>query len=224
MILRTLFALIALASYAGPVQAQVAADGSAWRKSIRDFAAEHFKHPAWGFSHAERDYLLARKLAAQDGAKVDDDVLYAAAYLHDAAAVPPWAKADVDHADEGARIVDQFLQGTGFPMSKVDAVRGAIRTHMWLREPVGPEAVYLHDADALDWLGVVGAARIIALIDPNGGNPTGPQVIPMLQTNLEKVPPHVLSPAGRALVEPRVSELKQFLDRLQDETDGFHAL
>ena len=46
--------------------------------------------------------------------------------------------------------VDTILKGTGFPMAKIDAVRGAIRTHMYERDPVGPEALYLHDADALD--------------------------------------------------------------------------
>ncbi len=36
--------------------------------------------------------------------------------------------------------------------------KAAIKTHMFDRDPVGPEALYLHDADALDWLGAVGAA------------------------------------------------------------------
>ena len=56
------------------------------------------------------------------------------------------------------RLVDTVLKGTGFPMAKIDAVRGAIRTHMYYRDPVGPEALYLHDADALDWLGAIGVA------------------------------------------------------------------
>ena len=60
-------------------------------------------------------------------------------------------------------------------MAKIDAVRGAIRTHMYYRDPVGPEALYLHDADALDWLGAIGVARIIGLVDPNGGVPTAPR-------------------------------------------------
>jgi len=47
--------------------------------------------------------------------------------------------------------------------------RGAVRTHMFAREPQGPEALYLHDADALDWLGAIGVARIIGIVDPKGG-------------------------------------------------------
>lgn len=117
---------------------------------MRQFAQQHFKHLARDISHSGRDYELAHALAAAVHVTLDDDVLYAAAYLHDIAAFAAYAKPDVDHADEAARIVDTILAGTGFPMSKIDAVRGAIRTHMFEREPVGPEANYLYDTDALD--------------------------------------------------------------------------
>src|SRR5581483_1643871 len=52
-----------------------------WRTVIAQFAQEHFKNPAWGYSHCVRDYQLARELASADHAKLDDEVLYAAAYL-----------------------------------------------------------------------------------------------------------------------------------------------
>ncbi len=195
-----------------------------WREAVRQFAAEHFHHPAWGYSHSVRDYRLASELASADHVRLDDDVLFAAAYLHDMAAFAPWDKPGEDHADVAAGIVDTVLRGTGFPMEKIEAVRGAIRTHMYDRDPVGPEARYLHDADALDWLGAIGVARIIALVDPNGAKPTGPQVIPMLEENLAKVPDRVLSPAGRARVPHLKSELGQFLKDLRRESDDLRAL
>jgi HD superfamily phosphodiesterase len=198
----------------------------AWRASVRQFAVEHFRHPAWGFSHSVRDYELARELAREDKLNLDDDVLYAAAYLHDMAAFAPWdrEKEGIDHADEAARIVDTVLQGTGFPMEKIDAVRAAIKTHMFDRDPVSAEARYLHDADALDWLGAVGVARIIALVDPNGGDPDGPKAVKMLIDNLAAVPQRVLSPSGRRLAKVRAAELQRFLDELRQETDGLRTL
>ena len=42
------------------------------------------------------------------------------------------------------------------------AVRAAILGHMYDKEPDGPGAVVLHDADALDFLGALGAARLLA--------------------------------------------------------------
>lgn len=187
-------------------------------------AASHFKNPAWGYSHCLRDYALARELAAADHAAVDDDVLFAAAFLHDMAAFAPWEDLKADHSDVGARRVDTVLEGSGFPMEKIDAVRGAIRTHMYYRDPVGPEALYLHDADALDWLGAIGVARIMALVDPHGGNPDSPKAVAMLTDNLNKVPSRVLSPAGRARVPERQAELQKFLTDLKRETDDLHTL
>jgi uncharacterized protein len=195
-----------------------------WRISVKQFADTHLKHPAWGVSHSTRDYELAKTLAAADHVTLDDDVLYAAAYLHDVAAFAPYEKSGVDHADQGALIVATFLVNTDFPQGKMDAVRGAIRTHMFARDPVGAEAIYLHDADALDWLGAIGAARIFALVDPNGGQPDGPAALKMLQRNLAQVPPRIVSKAGRTLGEMRARELEQFLKELGAETDQFATL
>jgi uncharacterized protein len=195
-----------------------------WHETVRAFAAKHFNNPAWGYSHCVRDYALAKQLAAADRVTLDDDVLYAAAFLHDIAAFAPWEDTKVDHSDVGAKVVDSILHGTGFPMAKIDAVRGAIRTHMYYREPVGAEALYLHDADALDWLGAIGVARVMALVDPNGGNPTGPKAVAMLVDNLNKVPPRVLSPAGRALVAERRAQLENFLADLRRQSDDLRTL
>jgi len=93
-----------------------------------------------------------------------------------------------------------------------------------LGDPVGPEALYLHDADALDWLGAIGVARILALIDPKGGDPTGPQAVKMLEENLAKVPARVFSPAGSARVALRVAELREFLAELRRESDDLATL
>lgn len=216
------FCVVAAVAQLTAASAHAAETG--WREKIRSFAQEHLKQPAWGYSHSMRDYALAKQLAAADSVKLDDDVLFAASYLHDVAAFAPWEKQGVDHADQAAAIVDTLLKDTGFPMSKVDAVRGAIRTHMFDRDPVGPEALYLHDADALDWLGAIGVARIIALTDPNGGKPTAPEVIPMLESNLAKVPARVLSKAGRARVEQRRLQLETFLRDLKQQSDDLRTL
>jgi HD superfamily phosphodiesterase len=204
--------------------APVASAASDWRASVRDLAAKHFKNPAWGYSHCLRDYALARELAAADHVTLDDDVLFAASYLHDMAAFKPWEKRKLDHSDAAADIVGTVLQGTGFPMAKIDAVRGAIRTHMYYRDPVGPEAVYLHDADALDWLGAIGIARVTALVDPEGGDPDGPKAVKMLEDNLRSVPARVFSPAGKAMVPARKVELEAYLEDLRRESQNLQTL
>lgn len=223
--IRLLLPLLALAaSLLVHVSSTDAAGASPWRQRVVAFAAQHFHNPAWGYSHCVRDYELARELAAADKVTLDDDVLFAAAYLHDIAAFAPWEKPDLDHQDVGAEAVGKILTDMGFPTAKLEAVRGAIRTHMYDRTPVGPEALYLHDADALDWLGAIGVARVIALVDPNGGKPDGPEAIKMLEDYLAQVPSRVLSQAGRARVPQRQAELQHFLDNLRHESHNLTTL
>jgi hypothetical protein len=195
-----------------------------WRAAVHHFAEANLKHPAWGLSHSIRDYELAKELASTDHVVIDDDVLYAAAYLHDVAAFAPFRKPNVDHQDEAAQIVESLLTGTGFPMAKIDAVRGAIRTHMFERDPSGPEAIYLHDADALDWLGAIGVARIFGLIDPNGGSPDGPAAFKRLENYVAKVPPRIVSKAGKARSPERLHELEVFLKNLRAESADLRSL
>jgi uncharacterized protein len=223
-----LFAVVALNFVAAAIAAEAPAPTiehtGDWRGAVHRFVAANLQHPAWGLSHSVRDYELAKELAAADGVTLDDDVLYAASYLHDVAAFAPWRKPDVDHQDEAANIVQSMLAGTGFPLSKIEAVRGAIRTHMFARDPVGPEAIYLHDADALDWLGAIGIARVFGLVDPNGGSPDGPTVVKRLETSLTSVPPRIISKAGRARAPQRVRELEQFLRDLRAESADLRTL
>ena len=87
--------LAGVATSALAAETQSVADAG-WRGKIQQFAQANFRHPAWGYSHSVRDYDLARKLAAADGVALDDDVLFAAAMLHDIAAFPAYAAKDVD--------------------------------------------------------------------------------------------------------------------------------
>jgi len=202
----------------------VAATPSGWRVSIDRFARSDLRHPAWGYAHSVRNYQLAKALAASDAVTLDDDVLYAAAMLHDMAAFPAIAKEGVDHADQGALTATAMLRQTDFPQAKIEAVQAAIRTHMFDRKPVGPEATYLHDADALEWLGQIGVVRVIALIDPAGGQPNTMAMVGFLQDRLAKVPGKVLSPAGKAMETVRKAELERFLAGLRRETGEFELL
>jgi uncharacterized protein len=219
---------ILLLTLAAPAFAANAAPSIAhtddWRAAVRQFAEANLRHPAWGASHSLRDYELAKELAAADKVALDDDVLYAAAYLHDVAAFAPFAQEGTDHQDQAASLVESLLDGTGFPMAKIDAVRGAIRTHMFARDPSGPEAIYLHDADALDWLGAIGVARIFGIVDPKGGAPAGPDAAQRLEKSLADVPPRIVSPAGKARIPQRVRELADFLRTLRAESADYRAL
>ena len=131
-----------------PVQAEP------WRAGLEAFAKAHFRHPAWGWQHSRRDYNLARDLARADGVMVDDDVLFAAAFIHDIAAFVPWEDEDPshDHSDVGAAKLGDVLLGlrqaprqsiSTMPMRSTGWVRSASRglsprSNMAIRRPTSP--------------------------------------------------------------------------------------
>ena len=42
-----------------------------WKVKLYELAHTTFLHPAWGWQHSERDYLVALRLAKDDGLQVD---------------------------------------------------------------------------------------------------------------------------------------------------------
>ena len=188
---------------------------SPWRRAVFAQAHEHFQHPSWGWRHSERDYLFGMAVAEAQGLTIDRDVMFAAAFLHDWGGIEPFAVTGVDHAVRSVQLAEPFLRGAGFPMEKFPAVRAAILGHMYDREPEGPEAVALHDADALDFLGALGAARLLAA---TGDRPDYDQALERIERFAVDIPPRLKTDAAHRMAEPRVAYMKAFLATVRSET------
>ena len=191
-----------------------------WKVRIYNLAHARFLHPAWGWQHSERNYLLAMRLAQGDGLHVDTDVLFAASFLHDMSAFMPCKDAKLEHGDCAAQQARAMLRDTGFPMGKLAAVQAAERGHMFYGNPGSdPTAILLHDADSLDFLGDIGAARLIALTGENA--PSFAPAAKTLRQFVKQIPPRLITKTARRIGAERAAELGMFLDRLQAESfDG----
>ncbi|MGH8169622.1 MAG: HD domain-containing protein [Steroidobacteraceae bacterium] len=230
-----LLSLPAIASPAAPVAVTAAAPAATaataagialdapWKVRIYELAHSKFLHPAWGWQHSERDYLMAVRLARGDGLHVDTDVLFAAAFLHDMAAFMPCKGPKMEHGECAARQARAMLRGTGFPMAKLAAVQAAERGHMYYSNPGNdPNAIVLHDADSLDFLGDIGAARLVALTGAKA--PSYAPAVKTLRKFLEDIPPRLITRTARRIGAERAAELRSFLDRLQAESAGGRAM
>lgn len=196
---------------------------SPWKVSVYRLAQSTFVHPAWGWQHSERNYDLALKLAREDGLKVDRDVLFAAAFLHDMAAFKPCADTKMEHGDCAAIESESVLRDAGFPMQKFPEVQAAERGHMYYSNPGSePDAIVLHDADSLDFLGDIGAARMIALTGSKALSFA--PAVKQLQNFLTDIPPRLFTKAARRIGAERSAELRAFLERLNAETFDGKAL
>lgn len=188
-----------------------------WKVSIYHLARTTFTHPAWGWQHSERNYNLGLRLAKEDGLHVDTDVLFAASFLHDMAAFKPCADEKMEHGDCAAIESESVLRDAGFPMQKFPAVQMAERAHMYYRDTGNsPEAIVLHDADSLDFLGDVGAARLIALTGAKA--PSFAPAIKQLQQLLAAIPPRLVTKAAQRIGAQRAAELRAFLQAVQQES------
>ncbi len=188
---------------------------SPWRQAVLAQATAHFRHPSWGWRHSERDYLLAMAVAEVEGLAIDADVMFAAAFLHDWGGIEPFARPGVDHAVRSVELAEPFLREAGFPMEKFPAVRAAILGHMYDREPEGPEAIALHDADLLDFLGATGAARMLAA---TGDRPDYDQALGRIERFAADLPGQLKTDAARRMAEPRLAATTAFMAALRAET------
>lgn len=190
-----------------------------WKVKLYELARTKFIHPAWGWQHSERNYDVAIRLASGDGLAIDTDVLFAAAFLHDMAAFEPCAQ-KMEHGDCAAIESAAILRADGFPMNKYDAVAAAERGHMYYSDPgKSSEAIVLHDADSLDFLGDIGAARIIALTGEKAASFA--PALKELREFVHDIPPRLITRTARTIGAARAAELKNFLDALDTQTfDG----
>jgi len=191
-----------------------------WRESvvacIRAEAA-----PVDKFGHQPRLYALAVRLG--QGMDFDDDILFAAAWMHDLGVFAgnrpqdPAQLALWDHVPYTVERSRELLAGWGFPTEKLDAVADAIRTHQPQDEPVAIEAVLLRDADILEQLGAIGAVRALAKVGRDTRYPTFTAVLPVLRGAVELLPAKLRLTNARALAAPRIEVLRRFVAAIEDE-------
>lgn len=190
-----------------------------WKRTLYGFAREKLLHPAWGWTHSERNFWLATQLAANEGLAIDVDVLFAASFTHDIGAIGEFQKDGVDHAVRSVEIAEPLLRDAGFPVEKLPAVKEAILGHMHDKQAgKGNEAIVLHDADALDFLGSIGVARRLAVTGPATDYSGG---VARIRDFADKLPGRLVTGAAKAMAVKRVAEMRQFLTTLDAETaDG----
>jgi uncharacterized protein len=191
-----------------------------WRESVIAYIRAEAQ-PEDKFGHQPRLYALAARLG--QGMDFDDDILFAAAWMHDLGVFlghrpqNPVELAGWNHVPYTIARSRELLAGWGFPTGKLDAVAQAIATHQPHDEPITIEATLLRDADILEQLGVVGALRALVKVGRDTRYATFSSVLPVLQRNAAQLPARVRTEAARPLAIKRAGRLSRLLDDLKDE-------
>ena len=194
-----------------------------WRRSVQDYLRAEAL-PKDKFGHQPRLYALACRIG--QGTAYDDDVLFAAAWMHDLGVflghrpADPAKLAGWNHVPYTIDLSRKLLTGWGFPAAKLDSVAEAIRTHQPQDEPVTVEAILLRDADILEQLGAVGALRAVVKVGRDTRFDTFSSVLPVLQKAVEQLPGKLRLKASIDLAAPRVEALSRFISAIQQEAGG----
>ena len=176
------------------------------------------------FSHQPRLYHLAVRLAGNS--EFDDDVLFAAAWLHDLGVFvghrpeDPVALASWDHIAYVVAKAPAVLDEFGFPEAKIPAVLDAIRTHMPRHEPRTFEATLLRDADILEQLGAVSILRTVSKVGRDTRFIRFGDALRVLRANDDTLPGLLKLESARELAAERVRVLRDFLAAADAEANG----
>lgn len=195
----------------------------AWRKSVTDYIRAEAL-PLDKFGHQPRLYALASNLG--EGMGFDDDILFAAVWMHDLGVFighRPKDPADLarwDHVPYTIARTRELLTGWGFPAEKLDGVADAIRTHQPHDEPAGTEAVLLRDADILEQLGAIGALRTFVKVGRDTRYPTFSSALPVLEKAVKLLPGLLRLDAARHLAKPRIQALQALIAAINSEAGG----
>ena len=191
-----------------------------WRASVVAYIRAEAA-PVDKFGHQPRLYALASRIA--DGEYCDDDVLFAAAWMHDLGVflghrpADPIELARWDHVPYTIARSRELLTAWGFPAEKLEAVAEAIRTHQPKDDAVLPEAVVLRDSDILEQLGAIGALRAFVKVGRDTRFATYSDVVPVLERAVYELPGKLRLPKSREMATERVKALTKFLAAIRSE-------
>ncbi len=193
--------------------------------------------PVHDFDHVLRVYRMAERLAEAEGA--DPAIVRAAALLHDAEGTTPGHESRADHHRASAEFAGEVLRAEGWDETRIAAVQHCIRAHRFRGDesPQTIEAKCLFDADKLDVLGAIGAARAIGYAtlanEPWFAEPSRQFIETGKEEQgephsayhehlfkLRKIPARLHTQTARAIAIERMKYLDEFFERLIDEWQG----
>jgi uncharacterized protein len=191
-----------------------------WRTTVIEYIHREAL-PVDKYGHQPRLYALTR--AVGEGMIYDDDVVFAAVWMHDLGVFighrpeDPVALAAWDNVAYAMDRTPPLLTEFGFPAEKIPAVIEAIRTHQPQMDPQSVEGTIVRDADILEQLGAVGVLRAVSKVGRDTRYATFSAVVPTLSKALETLPSLLRLDSAKALAVPRVRVLEEFLAAVDAE-------
>ena len=168
----------------------------------------------WGIHHTQRLLHLIQIIG--EGLAYDREIVWVAAHLHDWGGYARWLQPGIDHALRSGEVAGEYLTQRGYPQEWIQSVLVCIETHHQggLDRPV--EAQLLSDADALDFLGVIGIMRDFAK-KPKALR----EAYETIRQRKAKLPGLLCLQTSHQIAVQRVQEMEHVLARFEEESFGY---
>lgn len=205
-------------------------------------AREGSEDAAHDYDHIVRVMALADTIQAREGG--DLPIIWAAVALHDIGQARE-RRYGGDHAQLGAEMAADLLNGTQFPQEAISMVQQAIRDHRMTGSavPQSLEGRILYDADKIDSLGATGIGRLYCItgrynqkvyapVPAEVVEPVDPLLVRYLRRRPDyspsiefrllfgNLPERMTTETGRELARERYEYMAGFFTRLQFEVEG----
>lgn len=168
---------------------------------------------AWGINHVNRLLNLIAIIGA--GQTYNADAVWVAAHLHDWGGYGTWQREGVDHAVRSREVAAEFLESREYPADFAARVLECIEFHHSPSPDRSIEAILLCDADALDFLGVVGVLR-----DFSKNTKDLRKAYEITKKRRAKLPGGLILEASKALAAARIRRMDELYAAFEEETFG----
>jgi uncharacterized protein len=191
-----------------------------YKKVLQDLIAEEAR-PIHKYGHQARLYELTKEIGA--GLAYDDDVVFAAVWLHDLGVFEGNRPADPeelqcwDHVAYAVRRTKDLLAKSDFPDAKIQQVIQVIEEHQPKDVPMTIEAKIVRDADILEQLGAIAVMRTAAKLGNDTRFVRFADAKNYLERMLEELPPKLQLDQSKKMALGRQQSLGKFLAALDGE-------
>jgi uncharacterized protein len=181
--------------------------------------------PQEKYGHQPRLYALTKLVGK--GLEYDDDVVFAASWLHDLGVFVGHRPDDVeslskwDHVAYALERTPAILEEAGFPTAKTMRVLEVIKTHQPQDDPKTVEGLIMRDADILEQLGAVGILRTVSKVGRDTRFQTFTEAVASLRRSCTELPGKLRTATARDLAEQKVRVLREFLGAVEAEAGQY---
>jgi uncharacterized protein len=167
-------------------------------------------------------YALTKQIGA--GQSYDDDIVFAAVWLHDLGVFTghrpedPGVLAQWNHVPYTMERAREILREHGFPEAKIPAVVEAIRTHQPGFQPETIEGIIVRDADILEQLGAIAVLRTVCKVGRDTRFALFTEAVNSLRHSLNTLPDQIRLENTKKLAKPKIEALRAFLKAVDAES------